>query len=81
MKLVREVLGNEEEKLKAGLSHHQWRLPGAERDLIRAEAGETGAVVDYNVALSELERAKGTILESGSVVIEGSGAEACLEVE
>lgn len=80
VKLAREVLGNEEEKLKAGLSTTREVLE-AQRDLIRAEAGEIRAVVDYNVALSELERAKGTILESNSVVIEGSEAEAYLEVE
>ena len=80
VKLAREVLGNEEEKLKAGLSTTREVLE-AQRDLIRAEAGEIRAVVDYNVALSELERAKGTILESNSVVIEGSEAEAYLEVK
>ncbi len=80
VKLAREVLGNEEEKLKAGLSTTREVLE-AQRDLIRAEAGEIRAVVDYNVALSELERAKGTILESNSVVMEGSEAEAYLELE
>jgi outer membrane protein TolC len=67
--LAREVLGNEEEKFKAGLSTTREILE-AQRDLISAEAGYISAFASYRIALADLERARGTMIESNSFLIE-----------
>ncbi len=67
--LAREVLGNEEEKFKAGLSTTREILE-AQRDLISAEASYISAFAGYRIALADLERARGTMIESNSFLIE-----------
>ncbi len=68
VELATEVLTNEEEKFKVGLATTRDLLE-AQRDLIDAQAAEINAIVDYNISLVELERAKGTILESNNIII------------
>lgn len=67
--LAREVLRNEEEKFKAGLSTTREILE-AQRDLISAEANSISAFASYRIALADLERARGTMIESNSFLIE-----------
>lgn len=67
--LAKEVLGNEEEKFKAGLSTTREILE-AQRDLISAEANYISAFASHRVALADLERARGTMIESNSFLIE-----------
>ncbi len=67
--LAREVLRNEEEKFKAGLSTTREILE-AQRDLISAEANYIGAFASHRIALADLERARGTMIESNSFLIE-----------
>ncbi len=67
--LAREVLANEEEKFKAGLSTTREILE-AQRDLISAEADYISAFAGHRVALADLERARGTMIESNSFLIE-----------
>ena len=67
--LAREVLQNEEEKFKAGLSTTREILE-AQRDLISAEANYISAFASHRVALADLERARGTMIESNSFLIE-----------
>ncbi len=71
VELAREVLGNEEEKYKVGLSTTREILE-AQRDLLNAESGLTSALAGYRVALSDLQRAQGTIIESNSFIIDNS---------
>ncbi|MGH7884516.1 MAG: TolC family protein, partial [Thermodesulfobacteriota bacterium] len=66
VQLAGEVLMNEEEKFKVGLSTTRDLLE-AQRDLIDAQTNEINATVDYNISLVELERAKGTILKSNNI--------------
>ena len=67
--LAREVLGNEEEKFKAGLSTTREILE-AQRDLISAEANYISAFASHRIALADLERARGTMIESNYFLIE-----------
>ena len=67
--LAGEVLRNEEEKFKAGLSTTREILE-AQRDLISAEANDIRAFVSHRIALADLERARGTMIESNSFLIE-----------
>ena len=67
--LAKEVLRNEEEKFKAGLSTTREILE-AQRDLISAEANYIGAFASHRIALADLERARGTMIESNSFLIE-----------
>ena len=67
--LAKEVLQNEEEKFKAGLSTTREILE-AQRDLISAEANYISAFASHRVALADLERARGTMIESNSFLIE-----------
>lgn len=67
--LAKEVLGNEEEKFKAGLSTTREILE-AQRDLISAEANYISAFASHRIALADLERARGTMIESNSFLIE-----------
>lgn len=69
VELAGEVLMNEEEKFKVGLATTRDLLE-AQRDLIDAQAAQINAIVDYEISLAELERAKGTILENNNVLIE-----------
>ena len=67
--LAREVLRNEEEKFKAGLSTTREILE-AQRDLISTEANYISAFASHRIALADLERARGTMIESNSFLIE-----------
>ena len=67
--LAKEVLRNEEEKFKAGLSTTREILE-AQRDLISAEANYINAFASHRIALADLERARGTMIESNSFLIE-----------
>ena len=67
--LAKEVLRNEEEKFKAGLSTTREILE-AQRDLISAEASYISAFASHRIALADLERARGTMIESNSSLIE-----------
>jgi len=67
--LAKEVLGNEEEKFKAGLSTTR-ELLEAQRDLIGAESSYISAFASHRVALADLERARGTMIESNYFLIE-----------
>lgn len=66
--LQEEVLNNEEERLKVGIGTTRDVLE-AQRDLVNARTQEIRAIADYNIALSQLERARGTILEASGVEI------------
>jgi outer membrane protein TolC len=67
--LARQVLSNEEERLKVGLGTTREVLE-AQRDLVDARASQIRAIADYNIALARLEKAKGTIIQSKGIVIE-----------
>ena len=67
--LAKEVLGNEEEKFKAGLSTTREILE-AQRDLISAEANYISAFASHRIALAALERARGMMIENNSFLIE-----------
>lgn len=67
--LAREVLRNEEEKFKAGLSTTREILE-AQRDLISAEANHISAFASHRIALADLEHARGTMIENNFFLIE-----------
>lgn len=70
--LAEEVVRNEQERLYVGIGTTREVLE-AQRDLIDAGTREITAVTSYNIALAELEFAKGTILEKNDVRIEEFG--------
>jgi Outer membrane protein len=67
--LAEEVVGNEAERLKVGIGTTREVLE-VQRDLVEATTLQIRAIADYNIALAQLERAKGTILEASGVEIE-----------
>ncbi|MEQ9619702.1 MAG: TolC family protein [Deltaproteobacteria bacterium] len=67
--LAEEVVNNEQERLNVGIGTTREVLE-AQRDLIDAGVREITAVTSYNIALAELEFAKGTILQNNLVEIE-----------
>lgn len=69
VELAKEVVINEQERLNVGIGTTREVLE-AQRDLIDAGVREITAIANYNIALAELERAKGTLLERDSIVIE-----------
>ena len=69
VELATEVVINEQERLNVGIGTTREVLE-AQRDLIDAGVREITAIANYNIALAELERAKGTLLEKDGVVIE-----------
>jgi len=69
VELAKEVVINEQERLNVGIGTTREVLE-AQRDLIDAGVREITAIANYNIALAELERAKGTLLEKEGVVIE-----------
>ncbi|MEM7007933.1 MAG: TolC family protein [Thermodesulfobacteriota bacterium] len=69
VELASEVVINEQERLNVGIGTTREVLE-AQRDLIDAGVREITAIANYNIALAELERAKGTLLEKDGVVIE-----------
>lgn len=68
VKLAEEVLHNEEEKLRVGIGTTRDVLE-AQRDLVRERFAQIRAIADYNIALAQLERAKGTLIEARHVNI------------
>src|SRR3990170_4133158 len=68
VELAEEVLRNEQERLNVGIGTTR-NVLDAQRDLVDARFAQIQAIVDYNVALARLERAKGTILEAKGVKI------------
>jgi len=68
VELAKEVVINEQERLNVGIGTTREVLE-AQRDLIDAGVREITAIANYNIALAELERAKGTLLENKGVVI------------
>ncbi|NIP30545.1 MAG: TolC family protein, partial [Candidatus Dadabacteria bacterium] len=66
--LAEEVLSNEEEKFKVGLSTTRDILE-TQRDLIDSKIKQIRAVLDYNKSLAEYEKAIGTILENNSIIL------------
>ena len=68
VELAEEVLRNEQERLNVGIGTTR-NVLDAQRDLVDARFAQIQAIVDYNIALARLERAKGTILEAKGVNI------------
>lgn len=68
VELAKEVVINEQERLNVGIGTTREVLE-AQRDLIDAGVREITVIANYNIALAELERAKGTLLENKGVVI------------
>lgn len=66
IELAEEVVENEQERLNVGIGTTREVLE-AQRDLIDAGTREITAIANYNIALAELERAKGTLLEKNSI--------------
>ena len=71
-KLAKEVVANEQERLNVGIGTTRDVLE-AQRDLTDAGTREITAVTSYNIALAELDYAKGTMLEKHGVRIEEFG--------
>ena len=69
VELAKEVVINEQERLNVGLGTTREVLE-AQRDLVDAGVREITAVANYNIALAELEQAKGTLLQREAIVIE-----------
>ncbi len=67
--LAEEVVNNEQERLNVGIGTTREVLE-AQRDLIDAGTQEIRAVANYNIALAELEHAKGTLLVNHYIEIE-----------
>ncbi|MFQ5786793.1 MAG: TolC family protein, partial [Thermodesulfobacteriota bacterium] len=67
VELDQEVLRNEEQRLEVGIGTTRDVLE-AQRDLVDERTREIGAITSYNIALAELEFARGTIIESSGVV-------------
>jgi len=70
IKLAEEVVSNEQERLNVGIGTTREVLE-AQRDLIDAGVREITAITSYNIALAELDYAKGTIIEDRGVQIGG----------
>ncbi len=66
--LAEQKLAGEEEKLKVGLSTNYLVLQ-YQRDLATARSTELRAVVDYNVSLSDLDRALGLSLKKKNMTL------------
>ncbi len=66
--LAEQKLAGEEEKLKVGLSTNYLVLQ-YQRDLATARTTELRAVVDYNVSLSDLDRALGLSLKKKNMTL------------
>jgi HAE1 family hydrophobic/amphiphilic exporter-1 len=70
IELAEEVVSNEQERLNVGIGTTREVLE-AQRDLIDAGVREITAVTSYNIALAELDYAKGTILKDRGVQVGG----------
>lgn len=69
VELATEVVENEQERLNVGIGTTREVLE-AQRDLIDAGVREITAIANYNIALAQLEQAKGTLLEKEGIIIE-----------
>lgn len=70
IELAEEVVSNEQERLNVGIGTTREVLE-AQRDLIDAGVREITAITSYNIALAELDYAKGTILKDRGVQVGG----------
>ncbi len=70
-RLQREKLDAEQKKFNNGMST-SFQVLSFQNDLASAESRENQAIVDYNKSLVELERVKGTLLESKKITIPGT---------
>ena len=70
--LAQEKLAIERSKLRQGLSS-TFRVNRFEEDLVRAQNAEVDAVVDYENAVTALNRTQGTTLETWNVRVEDVG--------
>ena len=66
--LAAQKLAGEEEKLRVGLTTNYLVLQ-YQRDLATARSTELGAIVDYNVSLSNLDRALGLSLKKKNMTL------------
>lgn len=67
--LQKKTVEAEQKKLENGMST-SFEVLRIQSDLADAQLAEIRAVLDYNKALSDLERAKGTLLESRGLTLE-----------
>jgi outer membrane protein TolC len=65
-KLAEKNLKAEEKRLDVGLSTNYTVLQ-YQRDLARAKSNEIRAIIDYNLALAELDRVLGTTLDNKGI--------------
>jgi len=65
-KLAEKTLEAEEKRLDVGLSTNYTVLQ-YQRDLARAKSNEIRAIIDYNLALAELDRVLGTTLDNKGI--------------
>jgi outer membrane protein len=66
VELREEVLRNNQERLDVGIGTTRDVLE-AQRDLVREKVSEISAITAYNIALAQLEYARGTIMEYSGV--------------
>ena len=66
VELREEVLRNNQERLDVGIGTTRDVLE-AQRDLLREKLSEINVITSYNIALAQLEYARGTILEDSGV--------------
>ena len=69
MELAQQVVTNDEERLRVGITTTREVLE-SQRDLIDAQTTEIEAVTEYNISLARLEKTKGTILKLNNIKIE-----------
>lgn len=67
--LARERLESEEKKFSVGRTT-SLEVLRAQEDLATAEGNEAKAIIDYEISLGNLEKAKGTILDAYNIVLE-----------
>ena len=72
LRLAEEKLAIEQSKLQQGLSSI-FQLARFEDDLVRAQNAEVDALVDYENALTALDRTLGTTLETWGIAVEQVG--------
>ncbi len=66
--LAQRRLDAEEKKFEVGMST-SFFIVQAQRDLTEAEANEVIALIDYNKALVEFQRAQGTVLDQRNITV------------
>jgi outer membrane protein TolC len=68
VQLNEELLRQQNERLKVGVGT-TLDVIQAQRDLVNAKTQEIQAIVNYNIALAQVEHARGTILQARGVQI------------